>query len=188
MITTLRHFTPLPLEVQHHRIDVNEVQKAIHGANPDLLVELGEFGTLMMDEVLARSDALETKALSCLGWATTLLAFLLWGTEGWAPKAGKSAAAVLIFCAIAALAAAWFSFDALRVRKWTWASQRDWFQVKLFSNANALRAYHLLSLLEHHETRSVVNNAKARSLQRAELALLVAAALILIAFVLRWPI
>ena len=183
-ITTLRNFALLPLQIQHRSINIDDAKAALR-AHPtrEVLDELRGFGDLMMSEVVSRAGLLETKALGALGWASVILAFLLLGGPTWRNVAWWQTCG-LVLGALAALFSAERSFDALRVRKWTWPSQRDWFRSDLFDDVNSLRIYHLLALLENHETHSLANGEKARSLEWAQWGLLLAALLIALTFLL----
>jgi hypothetical protein len=185
-ITTLRNFAPLPLSLQQHPADIEVVKKSLREhSTAELADQLSRFGDLMINEVLFRSGAIEAKAQSALGWALAILAFLLIGSDI-KENPGLLRAIPLTLCALSALWSTWWSYDALRLRKWTWPSQVDWFQHDLFGDIDRLRRYHLLSLLENHQWHNTENAKKAKALERAQYGLFAAA--ILLAFVTIWSL
>jgi hypothetical protein len=129
-LTTI--FRPGPLAVQRQPMSVADVKSAlVANRSPELADHLLQFGDLMLNEVTVRSGSIETKALSVMGWAAAITVFLVVGTEITNSDFWRSLGFTLT--AIAAIAAAVFGFQALRVRKWTWPSQQDWFRSDLFA-------------------------------------------------------
>ena len=76
-----------------------------------VLEHLAEFGQAMLDETSARSETLEGKATSTLGWTAALLAFFVWRddptkmslTQAWTSSVGALAAFGALVASVLAL-------------------------------------------------------------------------------------
>lgn len=140
--------------------------------NATLYDELHTFGELMLDEVTARTEALDSKANSILGWTSGLLALFVWSPPAQGSSWLESIAALI--GAGGALVALIESALALRVRQWEWPSQQDWFHTDVFDDVLCLHRLHLLAMLEAHEARCGGNEKKAHALKIAQVGLVLA--------------
>src|SRR5262245_1921618 len=109
------------------------------GFSAELLSALEQFAGPMFDEMLGRVAALETKAISILGWSTALLGFLLLAVKpnGSAGRYLLGGATVAAFVAITAASA------AARAHRWRWPTIEHWFCEEEFESPLRLRAQHL---------------------------------------------
>lgn len=150
-------------------------QRLIETNQPaDTLNALFDFGTLMLNEVAGRSNALDTKALAVTGWAIALVAFLLAFVSSGRPS--HRLLIVLLAPTVAAAVAIVEAFRSVRLRKWSWPSESDWCQLDLLGDPLALRRFHVLAMLETWQHHQATNAAKYSALYRAQIALSVSGA------------
>ena len=124
------------------------------------LSAMERFAELMLQEVQARSQILDTKALSILGWTSAAAALFL----SRAPRAGTFETWQVVLLSIggaSALLAVSCAFLAIRVRKFKWPSQADWFCEGEAASASRLRSYYLLAALDTHTAHTRENRRKA---------------------------
>ena len=124
------------------------------------LAALERFADLMLQEVQSRSAVLDTKALSILGWTSAASALFLSRAPSLA-SFNSWQVGLLAIGGIAAVLAAVFGFMAIRIRKFPWPSQADWFCASELLAPRRLRSYHLLSALEIHTAHARENLRKA---------------------------
>ena len=143
---------------------------------------LERFSGPMLEEVLARSGQIESKAISILGWSTALLGLLLIQVSGGTPPAiaNRWLLSAAIVATVVALAAA---AEASRPRRWKWPTTRHWFCEDQFDQPNVLRALHLTALLEAYQSHARVNAKKATALEISQWAIVIAGALVAAALV-----
>ena len=162
--------------------DIEDALAAHH--SPELLDELHALGTMMVTEVTGRVTLLDTKALSVLGYTAAILAFLFFGRPAWISSSAPVEVALITVAVVLALGSLAVTFLALRIRTWEWPSEHDWFREDLFANPDALRRYHVLSLLETHKTHAEAANQKATRVRRAQWLLVLSAATVGVALLL----
>jgi hypothetical protein len=143
----------------------------------------------MIDEVTSRSNVLDSKAVSIMGWTSALLALFIWQPT-WAHTPAVPILDVLaaIGGALGAAVSLAASGVALRIRQWSWPSQDDWLRSDLFGHPSVLKRFHLVSMLETHDDHCNVNARKAHALKVAQMALLCAGGCLVAQLLLRVPI
>ena len=148
-------------------------------ADPRVMDSLEQFGTLMLEELRERTYGLESKAMSTLGWSAALLVFLLFPFgEGASGPLATLPRAVRLTAAAAALVAIVFAYLALRLTRWGWPSEHDWFREDLLSDPDALRRHHVQSMLATYRENRQRTQRKVRYAKIAELCLVIAALLV----------
>ena len=155
------------------------IEQRLAEADPRVIESLQEFGALMLEELRDRTYGLESKAMGTLGWSAALLVFLLFpfggGTGGPLTTLPK---VVRLTAATAATTAIVFAYLALRLTKWAWPGEHDWFREDLLSDPGALRRHHLQAMLATYRDNRRRNQQKVRRAKIAELCLVIAAILV----------
>jgi hypothetical protein len=155
------------------------IEQRLAEADPGVTEALEEFGTLMLEELREHTYGLESKAMSTLGWSAALLVFLLFPFgEGASGPLATLPRVVRLTAATAATVAIVFAYLALRLTKWAWPSEHDWFREDLLSDPSALRRHHVQSMLATYRDNRRRNQQKIRRAKIAELCLVIAAILV----------
>ena len=161
------------------RVDVDEVQRALEeNESPELYAQLEEFGRLLITDSQAHTSAIESKGLSVLGWTSALLALAfskdlaLSVAASWPLLMMTGLGVVSAFVALASAA------RCVKPERWSVPSQQDWMRTDLFHDLPLLRRYQILSLLENYDTHCRRFDPKARALEIAQPALVIAATLL----------
>ena len=128
--------------------------------------ELYLFGSSLLEDLKSRSDHINSKATTVLGWATGILAFLF-------AQYGKFHATPAHYFALCssffAMLAAGSAFLALRTRDdWSWPSDRSWFQETAVKSGDEMKRYHLRVMHEVKHDRHAVIDKKGNLLIYAE--------------------
>ena len=146
-------------------------------SSKDLIDAVYTFGTLMLTEMNGRMSAVDGKATSILGWSSAALAFLLID-QPWLQTLSWFEVLLVVFSVLAASNAALMAGLALRLRKWPWPSERDWFQHTLFDDPVRLRTFYTATMLKAHRESGLQSVWKAWFLTRAQWSLVAAILLI----------
>jgi hypothetical protein len=147
----------------------------------ELTEELFSFGQLLLDEVQQRTAQLDTKLVSLLGWNAAILAFLLVGDASWAGSAQKTSIAttiMMLLATLSSLGAVACSFLGVKTAVFQFSSEKDWFQTSLFNDVLKLKKFHLISMLETHQSHSRLNERKGQRAHQAEWLLAASAILV----------
>jgi hypothetical protein len=165
-------------------VDIDDIELQIPALNGDTVEELYRFGTLMVSEVQQRASQLDSKLIGIVGWAAATLAFLLFQNKTPSPSTAER---MVTFVAIAfAVLSVLASCVGLKTAMWSFPSEPDWFRESLLDNAEALKQYHVVSMLNAHQQQHRMNGKKAYRLRYSEAFLAVSASLI--AVVLFWKL
>ncbi len=169
---------------RRNTVSVEDIEREFElRSDAELLDALTQFGELMLGEVTNRTNMLDSKALSLLGWTAALLA--IWVGTWEATPFPHVELIVVTVGAIAAAVALLASSSALRVRRWRWPSQRDWFCLAVFDRPSLLRRSHIVSMLETYEGHCAENDVKTHRVKVAQLGLAVAGTCLSMQLVLR---
>jgi hypothetical protein len=155
-------------------------------ASADVLDQLYSFGEILLNEVQQRSAQLDTKLTTMLGLSGAMMAFLLIGNEFWSTASGSSAVipglvwyrlGVALASAIG-LACIVLCYFGLKLRQWDFPSTTDWLNREYLTKADEMKRFHIISMLETHDSHNKNNAKKARNARRAENLLAISAALV----------
>jgi hypothetical protein len=150
--------------------EVRELMKSYE--NAEVTNQLYEFGKTLLDEVQNRSARINSQSVAVLGWSTAILAFLFAGVGKYSENIGYAA----LCSAVLALLAMIFSINALRTRSdWSWPSDQSWIHQTALGKEDHLKRYHIRVMHDVRHGRITIVNAKANSVFRAELSLILAA-------------
>jgi hypothetical protein len=165
-------------------VAVAEVKKLVNENcnTPEMASQVFDFGLAISNETLQGTAQLDAKAISILGFAGALLAFLLAAhdslqTAGWT----RWPYGVLLFAAeLSAVLAIMRAFLAIRVRNFSSLSESDWFQPELLRAQNPvrLRRFYARSIHAVNQVSGRINSEKGAQLDRAGKWLAISAALI----------
>lgn len=162
-----------------HLVEIQTVEQRLSDplTPPETIEELYRFGQLLFTELQQRSSETDKKPTSVFGWSVATLGFLLISKNRFAGREYE---------ALAANAASVFSFlsaalsaFAIKTRMWRAPSENDWFQKDLWTHADRLKRYHLVSLLETHQAQIQGVQRKAELLGFSEIFLAITALVIL---------
>lgn len=150
---------------------------------PDVLAAMERVADLMVSEAADRSTALDTKAISILGWTSaTAVLFLTRTTE-----IQELPAVGIWFGSAAACLAVFSSFQAIRARKVSVINPNDWVAMDhdaLLQEASLYRRYQLKNMAHIYNVQDEVNCHKAVHLHRAQWGLMVAVALMMLSLLI----
>lgn len=149
-----------------HPVDVAEIETLLPSLVDESVEELYRFGTLMVSAAQQRALRLDAKLTGILNWCSAMLAFVL--IDANASHQRGASLAISIAAMLAAMASVAFSYFGLKSRLWPMPSERDWFQRKLLEKPEHLRRYHVVSMLNVHQSQSDGNARRAIMLKRAE--------------------
>lgn len=140
--------------------------------------ELYQFGTTMLSEVLQRVARLDSKLGTIFGWATALIAFVF--VE--ASKVENSLSFYcMLFSGVSALGAVVFAFRGLQTRSdWKSPSDKSWFAERHLASEDALKRYHIRVMHDTRSSRLQSTQIKSARLYFAEIALMLAAVLLIL--------
>lgn len=147
---------------------------------PELLPDMVAFGDRMLDEQIGRTQAIEAKAGTALGYGTAILAFLVVATP--VPQIDSGLDRTMIgVVGVLAFIAVLCSFLALRVRRWEWFTAHAWVpEAPRLAGLEHLRRHYLqwsYTILRSVERE---NTGKAKALAVAQHFLALAALLLLL--------
>jgi hypothetical protein len=117
---------------------------------------------------------LDTKLTGILNWSSAVLAFVLIDANVSHQKG--LGLAVSFIAVVAALASVTASYFGLKSRLWERPSEGDWFKTELLKKPDTLQRYHVISILNVHQTQSEGNERCAETLKTAEIFLAISAA------------
>ncbi len=146
-------------------VDVAEIELRLPSlAREGLVEELYSFGTLMVSSAQQRAVRLDTKLTGVLNWSSAMLAFLLidanisrlHGASLWTSFLAMITAIFSVAC----------SYAGLKSRLWPTPSENDWFKSSLLDKPEILRRYHIVSMLNMHQSQSDGNLRRASCHQR----------------------
>ena len=140
----------------------------------ELVDELFGFGGHLLSEVTARTSAIDAKANWVLGWSAAVLASVVVGSPQWISTNNWGVIVLVSLALASALVAAVAASMVLHIRDWSWPSERDWLCHELFGDPVKLRAFHLVSMLETHQSHVAHNNRKGDYLVVAQWGLVLA--------------
>jgi hypothetical protein len=145
--------------------------------------ELYAFGSSLLLDVKNRSEHINAKATTVLGWAIGVLAFLF-AESG---KINGNAAHFFALCSsLLALLAAVLAFLSLRTRDdWKWPSDKSWFQQKAVKSGDEMRRYHLRVMHEAKQGRHAIVEKKGELLMYAEMSLTLSGLLLFIGLIVK---
>jgi hypothetical protein len=157
-----------------------EVRDLIYSyEKPEVTNQLYDFGKMLLEEVQSRSSRINSQSVSVLGWSTAILAFLFAGIDRFSGGSRYFSLCSAVF----ALAAMRFSVNALRTRPdWSWPSDVSWIHKTGLLQEDELKRYHIRVIHDVRSGRVAIVNAKARSVLRAEVLLILSAAALVAGF------
>jgi hypothetical protein len=157
-------------------VDVAEIEILLPSLADDSIEELYRFGSLMVSGSQQRALRLDSKLTGILNWSSAVLAFVL--IDANVSHLHGIALAVSVVVMLIALASVAYSYLGLKSRLWQMPSEGDWFQRKALEKPGVLRRYHIVSMLNMHQSQSEGNERRASMLKWAERCLAGSAAVI----------
>jgi hypothetical protein len=128
----------------------------------------------MVSSSQQRALRLDTKLTGILNWSSAVLAFVLIDATVTHQKGlGLTVSFIAMLAALASVAASYFG---LKSRLWERPSEGDWFKTELLKKPDTLQRYHVVSMLNVHQTQSEGNERCAGTLKTAEVFLAISAA------------
>jgi len=125
----------------------------------EITKELQDLGKFLVQEKLARTGAIETKATLLLGYAVAMIGFLSLHETGWRIQGlGTLQSIFLVMALVDAFLTGGLAFCALRLKDWQWISQGIWLPRALV-NDEQLRRHYIECL---HEVDSAMDRVNAR--------------------------
>ena len=164
-------------------VNVAEVEETLPSLNDDSVAELYQFGNLMVTSAQQRAIRLDAKLTGVLNWSSGLLAFVL-------IDANVSHVRGLLFVGsllamLVALISVGSAYLGLRSRFWPSPSERDWFRSGFLNKPGTLRRYHVVSMLNMHQSQSEGNSKRAHMLKIAELGLVLSGLIVFVSLFAR---
>jgi hypothetical protein len=156
-----------------HPVEVSDIESRLPSLARESVEELYSFGALMVSSAQQRAIRLDTKLTGILNWSSAMLAFVLIDASVSHQHGGSLAVSALAM--IAAIASVACSYVGLKSKVWPAPSERDWFQERLLDKPDMLRRYHVVSMLNVHQSQSHGNSHRAATLRWAELCLALSA-------------
>jgi hypothetical protein len=154
-------------------VDVSQIESLLPSLNDESVEELYRFGNLMVSTTQQRALRLDSKLTGILNWSSAMLAFVL--IDANVSHVHGSSMVVSMAAMIGAIAAVACSYFGLKSRLWPMPSERDWFQSASLEKPGMLRRFHVVSMLNVHQSQSDGNARRATMLTRAEWCLAVSA-------------
>jgi hypothetical protein len=140
--------------------------------SPEVTAHLYEFGKLLLDEMMERGEKINSQAVTILGWATGVIAFLF------AQIAQFSGGSVYfaLTSSVLALVAIFYAFQALKTRpNWEWPSDKSWINKSALGSEDEIKRFHIRVIHDVRQNHLSITGDKADCLFWSEFFLLFAA-------------
>jgi hypothetical protein len=155
-------------------INVPDIELELPSLAKEAVEELYRFGQIMVSSSQQRALRLDAKLTGVLNWSSAVLAFVLIDANVSHQKGfGLAVSLMAIAAALASVAASYFG---LKSRLWERPSEGDWFKTELLRKPETLQRYHVVSMLNVHQTQSEGNERCAGTLKTAEIFLAISGA------------
>ncbi len=167
------------------RVDIEDIELQLASDIPaETIEELYRFGEIMVSEVQRRCGSLDQKLTSMLGWSAAVLALLL-TNGGELSKLNGAWRAVLFIATLIALGAMFSAAWGIKSKIGPTPSEQDWFMGELEA-PDRMKKYHIISMLNIHQSQSQANLQKAASLHHSEILLIISGLAIASALFYLW--
>jgi hypothetical protein len=158
-----------------------DLKKLLTRDSADSIEELYGFGVMLLNECVDRTKQLDTKAAALTGYGGVIIAILVSAFSSRVGTLRRAEWYPLIAAGICAVCASGFALQVLRIRRFQWFSDFDWFAPSVIKEPHRLKQSHMLAMHRYKHQHDGANSDKASYLWRAYICLMLSGALLLIA-------
>lgn len=113
--------------------------------DPKVTDELYGFGTMMLQDSVARMGKMDAKAAALAAYSGGLITVLVATRDVWMRLQHAQAVLITIAAALLLLGAG-AAIASMSLQKTEWFTQNEWFKTDCFSSSETIRRYHVLTM------------------------------------------
>ena len=164
-----------------NQLDIKEVNRRIDLCDAQMVNQLYDFGLSLLREIDQRFEYLDKKATSIAGFCGAIAALLVSTVCSWAGALDPCVVPVVLVAGGLTLVGSGLALWGTFISTQDWFSPNDWLREECFKDSVELKRYWVTCIYKIRQTYRAECDRKAVWIERAEIALLVAEGLLLVA-------